>query len=85
MLAAIFAIMLMPIFYFAIGYFVLKFIFKKTVDPMLLLNVIALAAIGIAVGRQLWYHQPLNTSMLLSALIVIIIFLRRIRRNESNR
>ncbi|MBE9915823.1 hypothetical protein G8C92_17555 [Paenibacillus donghaensis] len=82
MLAVLFAIMLMCVFYFAIGHFALKFIFKKNMDPVLLFCIIAFAVIGMMIGQALWYHQPLNTNMVLPASIILIIFLRRMRKNR---
>lgn len=82
-LAAVLAIILMCGFYFAVAYFGLKFLyerlFRRPVDPTILMAAITMGVFLLLIGQRLWYHQQLDITLLLPPIAVLGIIVRHIR------
>ncbi|MGG3742191.1 hypothetical protein [Paenibacillus chibensis] len=88
-LAAILAIILMGGFYFAVAYFGLKFLYKKLfrrpVDPMILMAAMTMGVFLILIGQRLWYHQQVEMTLLLPPIAVLGIMVRHIRMRSRRK
>lgn len=88
-LAAVLAIILMCGFYFAVAYFGLKLLYKKLfrrpVDPMILMAAMTMGVFLILIGQRLWYHQQMEMTLLLPPIAVLGIMVRHIRMRSRRR
>ncbi|MEC0240954.1 hypothetical protein P4H66_13965 [Paenibacillus dokdonensis] len=89
MIAAALSIALMCGFYFAVAYFGIKFFFKKvlhrSVDPMLLMGAIVILAFCVQIMQRLWYHQPMDATLLLPPVAGLSVILRRVRSKSRQK